>query len=93
MTKNLIPDNSNKLRESEQFRKVILNQDLSKEDREECEKLFTDKVIKINKKGGSSKWVVRIGDNLAPSITFLFFDLWFDFWWIEQVQFKLIMFN
>lgn len=59
-TKNFILDNCYKLKESEQFRKVILNQDLSKEDREECKKLFDEKVKEINKKGGSSKWVVRI---------------------------------
>ena len=57
MTKNLILNNSNKLRESEQLRKVILSQDISKEDKEECIKMFTDKVKEINQKGGSNKCV------------------------------------
>ena len=55
MIKDLILDNSNTLRECEQFRKVILSQDLSQEVWEECEKLFTDKVKEIDQKGGSNK--------------------------------------
>ena len=54
--------------------------------------LFADEVKEINKKGGSNKGVVRIRGHpstLLPAeedrlnqnnkVTFLFFDLWFDF--------------
>lgn len=58
--RDMVLDSSNKLKESEQFSKVILSLDLSKEDREECKKLFTEKVKEVNQKGGSNKWVVRI---------------------------------
>ena len=56
VTRNLNLDNSNKLRESDQFRKVILSEDLSKEDREECKKLFTDK-IRIRGQPGPSMFL------------------------------------
>lgn len=60
LTKSMVLDNSNKLKDSEVFNKVILSHDLSKEDREIYKKLFEDKLKEINLKGGSKKWVVRI---------------------------------
>ena len=59
-TKNMVLDNSRRLKDSESFNKVILNLDLSKEDREDCKKLLADKLKEVNEKGGSKKWVVRI---------------------------------
>ena len=53
--KNMVLD---KLKESEHFRKV--SQDLSWKERGECKKLLQEKVNEVNKKGGNSKWVVRI---------------------------------
>ena len=59
-TKNMVLDNSSRLKDSESFNKVILSLDLSKEDREDCKKLLADKLKEVNKKGGSKKWVLRI---------------------------------
>ena len=41
-TKNMVLDNSSRLKDSESFNKVILSFDLSKEDREDCKKLQTN---------------------------------------------------
>ena len=59
-TKNMVLDNSSRLKDSESINKVILSLDLSKEDREDCKKLLADKLKEVNEKGGSKKWVVRI---------------------------------
>ena len=59
-TKNMVLDNSSRLKDRESFNKVILSLDLSKEDREDCTKLFADKLKEVNEKGGSKKLVVRI---------------------------------
>ena len=59
-TKNMVLDNSNRLKDSESFNKVILSLDLSKEDREDRKKLLADKLKEVNEKGGSKKWIVRI---------------------------------
>lgn len=49
--KNLILENAFKLKKSEAFNKVVLNHDMSKEDREECKKLMTEKQKKLDHKG------------------------------------------
>ena len=59
-TKNMVLDNSSRLKDSESFNKVILSLNLSKEDREDRKKLLADKLKEVNKKGGSKKSVVRI---------------------------------
>ena len=59
-TKNMVLDNSSRLKDSESFNKVILSLDSSKEDKEDCKKLLADKSKEVNKKRGSKKWVVRI---------------------------------
>ena len=59
-TKNVVLDNSRRLKDSESFSKVILSPDLSKEDREDCKKLLADKLKEVNQKVGSKKWFVRI---------------------------------
>ena len=59
-TKNMVLDNSRKLKDSESFNKVILSLDLSKEDMEDCKKLLADKLNEVNENGRSKKWVVRI---------------------------------
>ena len=58
--KNLVFENSFKLRKSETFSRVILNNDLSKEDRELCSKLLREKKEEISKKDDVSKWVFRV---------------------------------
>lgn len=58
--KNLVFENSFKLRKSETFSRVILNNDLSKEDRELCSKLLKEKKEEISKKEDVSKWVFRV---------------------------------
>ena len=59
-TKNMVLDNSSRLKDSESFNKIILSLDLSKEDREDYKKLLADKLKEVNEKGESKKWVVRI---------------------------------
>ena len=59
-TKNMVLDNSRRLKDSESFNKVTLSLDMSKEDKEDCKKLLADKLKEVNEKGGSKKWVVRI---------------------------------
>lgn len=58
--KNLVFENTFRLKKSESFSKVILNNDLSKEDREKCSKLLQEKKDEIGKKEDTSKWVFRI---------------------------------
>ena len=60
LTKNMILDNSSRLKDSERFSKFILSLDLSKEDREDCKKLLADKLKEVSQKGGSKRWVIRI---------------------------------
>ena len=42
-TKNMVLDNSSRLKDSASFNKVILSLDLAKEDREDCKNLVADK--------------------------------------------------
>lgn len=64
-TKNFIQDNCNKLKESEQFRKVILIQDLTKEEREEY-KLFIEK----DKRSQSKRRKQQMGGQVRGQIVF-----------------------
>ena len=59
-TKNIVLDNSRRLKDGESFNKVTLSLDLSKEDKEDCKKLLADKLKEVNEKEGSKKRVVRI---------------------------------
>ena len=59
-TKNMVLDNSRRLKDSESFNKVTLSLDVAKEDMEDCKNLLADKLKEVNKKGGSKKWVVRM---------------------------------
>ena len=49
--KNLILENAFKLKKSEAFSKVVLNHDMSKEDREECKKMLAAKQKEVDHKG------------------------------------------
>ena len=53
-------DNRRRLKGSENFNKVMLSLDLSKEDTEYCKKLLADKLKEVNQEGRSKKWVIRI---------------------------------
>ena len=70
-TKNMVLDNSRRLKDSDSFSKVMLSLDLSKEDREDCKQLLADKLKEIYEKGGSKKWVVRIRGRPGPSMPLL----------------------
>ena len=59
-TKNLVLENSFSLRKSESYKMIILKQDLSIEDREQCRKLLDDKKKEIGLKDDINKWVFRI---------------------------------
>ena len=63
-TKNMVLDNSSRLKDSESFNKIIISLDLSKEDMEDCKKLIADKLKEVNEKGGSKKWIVGIRGSL-----------------------------
>ena len=58
--RNLVLQNCYKLKKSELFKRVILCQDLSKEDREECKRLLTNKKREIDSKDDASKWIFRV---------------------------------
>ena len=47
----MVLDNSSKLKDSESMSKVILNLDLSNKYREDCKKLFADKLKEVNPEG------------------------------------------
>ena len=47
-SKNMVLDNSNRLKDNEILRKVIVSLDLSKEDREDSKKLLADKLKEVN---------------------------------------------
>lgn len=62
-SKNLTLENASKLKTNiESFKRVILSQDLAKEDRKEMMKLFLQKQKEINAKGEADKWTVPIGE-------------------------------
>ena len=60
IAKNLILENSFKLRRSELHKNVILSHDMSKEDREDCRKLLADKKREMSTKDNVDKWVFRL---------------------------------
>lgn len=58
--KNLIMENSFKLKKSVTFKNVMLNHDMSKEEREECRKLISEKKHEISLKEDADCWGIRI---------------------------------
>ena len=54
-------DKNSRLKDSEIFSKVILSLDLSKKDREDCEKLLADKLVEVGQMGGSNEGAIWIG--------------------------------
>ena len=58
--KNLVMENAPRLRRSESTRNVILSNDLSREDRQECRRLLQERKDEIGKKDDISKWIFRI---------------------------------
>mgnify|MGYP003481435066 FL=1 len=53
-------ENAPRLRRSESTRNVILSNDLSREDRQECRRLLQERREEIGKKDDISKWIFRI---------------------------------
>ena len=60
LVKNLVMENAPKLRRTEATKNIILGNDLSKEDRQECRRLLQEKKEEIRSKDDVSKWIFRI---------------------------------
>lgn len=58
--KNLIMENCSKLRRNEAYKSIMINHDLSKEDREEIRKLISEKKKEIALKEDINKWGLRV---------------------------------
>ena len=58
--KNLVLENSFKLRKSEAYKNIILSHDMSIEDITECRNLLVEKKKEITAKDDVNNWVVRV---------------------------------